>query len=90
LQRAVEQIAQNSGFQAEDKAFSPHITLARVERNAPGAALQQLGQSLSTWAAEEVKRPLGNWTVHEVVHMRSQLRPEGPIYTPLAHFPFQA
>jgi RNA 2',3'-cyclic 3'-phosphodiesterase len=89
LQQGVEQIARASEFTAENKSFSPHITLARIERNAPGAALRELGQFLNTWAAEEAQQQWGSWTVRQVIHMRSQLRPQGAIYTPLARFPLE-
>ena len=85
LQQAVEAAAQAAGFAAEDKSFSPHITLARVGKEARGEEVRRIGEFLRTAAAQE--RPLAEaWRVEEIVHMQSQLRPEGAVYTPIQHF----
>lgn len=88
LQAAIEQIAQDCGFEAEGKPYTPHITLARVLRNVSTGDVRRMGRFLNTWAQETGDRQWGAWTVHELIHMRSQLRPSGAVYTPLVHLPF--
>jgi RNA 2',3'-cyclic 3'-phosphodiesterase len=89
LQAATEKIAQQTGFAAEQKSYAPHITLARVDRNAAAADLRQLGEFLKSWAGEAGSERWGEWRVDELVYMHSQLRSEGALYTPLAHLPFK-
>jgi 2'-5' RNA ligase len=85
LQQAVEAAAQAAGFAAEDKSFSPHITLARVGKEARGEDVRRIGEFLRSRSAQET--PLAEaWRVEEIVHMQSQLRPEGAVYTPIQHF----
>lgn len=85
LQRAIERLAQSAGFEAEARAFSPHLTLARARRERPRAELQAAGALLETEAAASSPGdPPVCFTVAEVVHMRSDLRPAGPIYTPIS------
>jgi RNA 2',3'-cyclic 3'-phosphodiesterase len=90
LQAEVEKSAQACGFAAEDKEFSPHITLARVDRNATNQHVRTMGESLRSWSQTKGNRTLGTWRVDEMIHMRSQLQPSGAIYTPLRHFRFGA
>lgn len=85
LQQAVEAAAQAAGFAAEDNSFSPHITLARVGKEARGEDVRRIGEFLRSRSAQET--PLAEaWRVEEIVHMQSQLRPEGAVYTPIQHF----
>jgi RNA 2',3'-cyclic 3'-phosphodiesterase len=88
LQAGVEKVAQSCGFAAEDRAFSPHITLARVDRNAANRQVQHVGEFLRGWAQTSGKQKWGAWRVDKLIHMQSQLQPNGAIYTPLRHFPF--
>ncbi|MGL4649207.1 MAG: RNA 2',3'-cyclic phosphodiesterase, partial [Caldilineaceae bacterium] len=46
MQAACEQVAREAAFPAEDRPFSPHLTLARFRREAPAAALGQAGALL--------------------------------------------
>jgi RNA 2',3'-cyclic 3'-phosphodiesterase len=89
LQAAVEQAAQSCGFAAEDRAFAPHITLARVDRNAANRQVQHMGEFLRGWAQTSGRQKWGAWHVNGLIHMHSQLQPDGAIYTPLCHFPFE-
>lgn len=81
LQAEVEQVSQAAGFLAETKAFSPHITLARVERNANS---RSLGDFLQVWAEHKGRLVFAPWPVDELIFMKSDLRPGGAVYTPLA------
>ncbi|MFB3893445.1 MAG: RNA 2',3'-cyclic phosphodiesterase [Phycisphaerae bacterium] len=61
----------------EERAFKPHITLARVKFARNPA---QLRQSAAALAAQE----FGIQHVEEVVAYASRLTSDGPIYTPIA------
>ncbi|MEZ4833384.1 MAG: RNA 2',3'-cyclic phosphodiesterase [Caldilineaceae bacterium] len=86
LQQAVETAAQAAGFVAEDKSFSPHITLARTSNDARSEQIRRTGEFLRAWSAQQRAGGGAEWRVHEIVHMQSQLRPAGAVYTALAHY----
>jgi RNA 2',3'-cyclic 3'-phosphodiesterase len=90
LQAPVEQLAQQAGFPAEERPFSPHLTIARTRRDADPAGLSKAGQAVREFAqaltADPQLLPATTFTIHEVVLMRSELLPGGARYTPLATF----
>lgn len=71
------------GFQLEKRAFQAHLTIARFRRPPDGAEIRAI-EALSAFEgqAEEV--------VRMAVFFESVLRPDGPLYTPLATFPLGA
>lgn len=82
FQAAVEGAVQLAGFAAEERPFAAHLTLARAQRAASREQLRAVGSCLATYGATtSIPVP-----VAAVVHMRSELRTSGPIYTPLGHF----
>ena len=83
LQAAIEQQIQRFGFAAESRPFSPHITLARAKCDAERVQLQRIGQLVAAYRETVTAVP---WQITTFVHMQSELRPTGSIYTPLAHF----
>ncbi len=91
MQAAIEELVVAAGFEAESRGFSPHLTLARAQRDRSRAELQRAGDLLQSLAAQDdAKTQSGSepcFPVTEVVHMRSDLRPAGPIYTPLSVHP---
>ncbi|NLE76930.1 MAG: RNA 2',3'-cyclic phosphodiesterase, partial [Chloroflexi bacterium] len=82
LQSAVVEELQPLGF-APDKAFHPHLTLARVARDAPAADLR----AVAVWLEGAPQPTLGQMAAAQVSLIRSDLRPSGAVYTPLAHLP---
>ncbi len=64
------------GFCKEEKTFRPHITLGRAKR---GKTPQKLEAGIKKVSAED----LGTQTVDRVELVKSELRPTGPVYTPL-------
>jgi RNA 2',3'-cyclic 3'-phosphodiesterase len=81
LRRVVESCAARLGVAPEDKKpFSAHLTIGRVRETADPAGLQ---------AALQDFRPgrLGAFTAEGLRLFRSDLRPQGPIYTSLALLP---
>lgn len=73
----VEREARRLDFERDDKPFSPHVTLGRVK---VGRITLELKKEL------ENNRDLafGSFLVQRLILMRSQLFPQGPVYTPLA------
>jgi 2'-5' RNA ligase len=93
LQAACEELARSLGFAPEERPFSPHLTLARAQRNADRQALAAAGDVLNELARLSNAPFLDNmaahsgFTVNEVVHMQSELLPAGPVYTLLYRSP---
>lgn len=87
LQAEVERLVQRIGFAAEERPFSPHLTLARAQRNAARPALQQTGRALAALMADTPPPDIA-FDVDHLVYFQSELRPGGSIYTPLAVFAF--
>lgn len=70
------------GFDPENREFSPHLTIGRAKREAkPGKELEGL-------AAQHAERKLGVFTASDIVFYRSDLKPDGAIYTRIAAAPF--
>ncbi len=80
LQKAVESALVELGFEPEDRPFTPHLTLGRVQRNVGQSDQQRLGELI---AASDVGL-LSAMTVPSVNVIRSDLRPDGAVYTVLA------
>lgn len=74
LQAGVTEALRQIGFVPEDRPFHPHLTLGRVKssRDADGLA-EELTKRRET--------EYGVMKVHGVAVMRSQLFPQGPVYT---------
>jgi len=77
LQKGLDAVLAPLGFQAENRPFTPHLTLARVREEAGPEERQALGQ-LVTAAVPEGG---GSFKVEAVQLMKSQLTRNGPIYT---------
>ncbi len=84
LQAEVEAVARSAGFAPETRAFAPHLTIARVHRTSSVAARRQLGDEFRQAALSSSVSPV--FVATEFVHMQSQLKPVGAVYTPLARF----
>lgn len=87
LQRHVEQTARSAGFPAEERPFTPHLTLGRVRREIDAHARQQLGEVLQrAQAAHAGASDNGAFPIAAVAFIQSELRPDGPHYTTLADY----
>jgi len=84
LQRGLgEQLKKAIGFQPDTRPYSPHLTIGRVKKGIPQPQLRQLGQSL-----EHEIQGVGQLALLPVegIHLiRSDLKPDGPVYTSLAY-----
>lgn len=76
MQRGIENQLAEIGFPAEKRRFTPHITLGRVKSN---SNLSQLLKIID----EEKNAEIGSFSVSGVHLMKSDLRPEGAVYTEL-------
>ena len=69
------------GVEAEKRAFSPHLTLARIKEPVP---LEDLRETIDGLGTTE----FGEFTADRFYLYQSQPRPTGSVYTKLAEFPF--
>jgi 2'-5' RNA ligase len=85
LQLIIEQTVKQSGLPVEDREFSPHLTIGRVKKDATLQEIQLVSATL-----QEIKiGVLGTVHVESVTLFRSDLRPQGSLYTPLYRFPLK-
>jgi len=75
LQARVEDVLEDLEFPREDRAFQPHLTLARLKSRDNLKALQAYLRETGPSATA------GTVPVDEVVLFRSELRPDGARYT---------
>jgi 2'-5' RNA ligase len=84
LQRGIEAAAARLGYAPEARPFSQHLTIGRVDQNAPAAAIQQIRAALEQTRVGA----LGAVAVDAVQIFKSDLRPGGAVYTHLYSAPF--
>ena len=83
LQRAVAGAVRGAGVEMPRRRFRPHVTIARFGRGAGEVEAARVGRLLQA-RGDAVSGPFG---VNGVTFYRSHLRPEGPIYEPMAEYP---
>ncbi len=76
FQKQMESQLEKIGFQPEDRPFHPHLTLGRMKSS---RGKEDLAGRMEKHKEEE----FGDFPVERVVLFKSDLRPTGPIYTPL-------
>lgn len=79
MQHSIEAGTVRLGYAAEDRPFSPHLTLGRVAHNASPDEVRSVADVLVGLKVGE----LGTALVDHVRLFRSDLQPGGAIYTPL-------
>lgn len=84
LHLKVENSARQAGFEAEERPFSPHLTLGRLSQTLSPGQVEVTAQALQKVRVGE----LGRMTVHSICIFRSTLTPAGAVYTPLSLLPF--
>ena len=82
LQGKIEIAVQRLGLPAEERKFSPHVTLARL-RGAPAARLQRFVGENGHFLAEPI--PVDHFVLYS-----SALGNSGAVYTPEARYPLAA
>lgn len=84
LQLKVENLARQAGFEAEERPFSPHLTLGRLSQTLYPHQVEGIAQALRLVKVGE----LGRVSVQSICIFRSTLTPAGAVYTPLSILPF--
>ena len=83
LQQRVGELLAPLGFPPEERGFTPHLTIGRAARDAGHRDLAALGALIARAGIGS----LGRVAVDHVNLMKSDLRPDGAVYTPLAVIP---
>lgn len=73
LQRLIDSSLREQGFATEDRKYSPHLTVARIKF---AEQLDRLMERFSQYPFPVVELPV--WEVHI---MRSDLKPDGAVYS---------
>lgn len=87
LARAHDQVGERLqpwGFNHETRAYSAHLTIARVKEPPHGAARAALRQAIAHEPADA-----GTSRISELVVFRSRTAPKGAVYEPLLRVPLQ-
>ncbi len=79
LQAQVETALEAQGFTREERPFRPHLTIGRMKAERRIDGLDKAIEDHKGFAA-------GTFTAAEMILFRSDLKPTGPVYTPLAKF----
>jgi len=77
IQNGIEMTTARLGYSREERAFSPHLTLGRVSRNATSQDVKAISKTLETTRIGF----LGAACVEQVHLYRSDLQPTGALYT---------
>jgi 2'-5' RNA ligase len=86
LQRVVEAVTARLGYPSEERKFSPHLTIGRVNQNASAADLQKIYALL-----QQTDVGVLGWFRVDAIHIfKSDLHPSGPVYTRLYTLPLNA
>jgi 2'-5' RNA ligase len=86
LRRGVETAAAHLGYAPEERPFSPHLTIGRVGQKISASDVQRIHALLD---ATKVGG-LGTLSVEAVHIFKSDLRPDGSIYTHLYALPLKS
>jgi len=82
LHEAVEAELAPLGFEPEDREFTPHVTVARMDHAGGKAHVQRV--------VEEQSPTVGEMTVEEIRLTESTLTDDGPVYATVARAPLPA
>lgn len=83
IQRKLDLALQDASIPSEKRAYSPHLTIARLRRDTDSTTIRLVGETLSQI---KVDSP-GSFFVRQIRLYQSQLTSAGPIYFPLLTFP---
>jgi 2'-5' RNA ligase len=79
-QLRIEESVEKVGFQKENRPFRAHLTLGRIKENLDKRILLELIEQCGNFESD-------SFTVSSIILFRSDLQPNGPIYTKLAEAP---
>ncbi len=83
LASAAEREARRFGLKQENRAFHPHVTLARIRSRWPPDAVERFRRVAGEWKLPEFR-------AEGCVLFASRLGPAGAVHTPLAQWAFRA
>lgn len=83
LHGQIQLLLEPLGFPVEEKAFHPHVTLARIKSDWPKA-----GTALTTGGVLESEKVVSSFRVDRIELFRSELSSTGPRYDALWTIPF--
>lgn len=79
FQRQLESATRRLGYNVEERAFAPHLTIGRVRQNISPDDQQKIRRALEASKIDS----LGIARVNSVHFYKSDLKPTGPVYTKL-------
>jgi len=79
IHNALESTLKPLGIPPEKRAYTPHLTIARVKRQTDPETAKLIGAVFSQFRVDS----LGITTIDKVCLYKSILTPKGPVYTPL-------
>lgn len=79
VKRDVTRVISSYGFLDDQRSFDPHITLGRIKHILEPQILPRMMHGYANFIFQKTK-------VSSVIHYKSELRPTGPIYTPINEF----
>lgn len=77
LQRSIEMETSRLGYVREERPFSSHLTVGRVSRNANSREIRKISDILADYKVGF----LGVAQIREVHLFKSELKPDGAVYT---------
>ncbi|PWH14082.1 MAG: RNA 2',3'-cyclic phosphodiesterase [Ardenticatenia bacterium] len=83
LHQRVGRVLSPLGFPPEERTFTPHLTIGRASRHASPAELRAIGELVTRMDVGLIETV----PVERIVLMKSDLRPDGAVYTPQAILP---
>jgi len=84
VQRGIDLETARLGYAGEERDFSPHLTLGRITRSVSPEEARQIGTTLGSMKVSD----LGLSRIQAVHFYRSDLNPQGAVYTKLYSAPF--
>jgi len=84
LAREIDEVTALLGHPSEERPFSPHLTVARLNT---GGKPPRAVPELTRWLDEHRADRLAAVKVERIALMRSDAQPGGAVYTPIAVFP---
>jgi RNA 2',3'-cyclic 3'-phosphodiesterase len=84
LAREIDEVTLALGHPSEERPFSPHLTVARLNT---GKKPPRSCPSLTRWLEERRADRLAAMKVEQIALMRSEAKPGGAVYTPVGVFP---
>jgi 2'-5' RNA ligase len=79
----LDQILTSADIPREKRAFSPHLTIGRIRRRATPDEVIKVGATVAQFKVDR----LGDVPVETIRLYQSDLKPQGPIYSPLFDIP---